>query len=86
MTKYSVTFARSAVKELERLNSSIVGRLMQKIEQLSDGPRPVGCRKLAGEENVWRVRVGDYRIVYSVYDAERIIDVVRLRHRSEAYR
>ncbi len=85
MAKYSVTLARSAVKELERLNSSVVGRLMQKIEQLSDGPRPAGC-KLAGEENLWRVRVGDYRIVYSVYDAERIIDVVRIRHRSEAYR
>jgi mRNA interferase RelE/StbE len=86
VAEYSVTFARPARKELERLNSPLVGRLVRKIEELSTEPRPFGCRKLAGEENLWRVRVGDYRIVYSIYDNERIVDIVRIRHRSEAYR
>jgi mRNA interferase RelE/StbE len=86
VAEYSVTVARPARKELERLSNVLVRRLIRKIEDLSSEPRPFGCRKLAGEENLWRIRVGDYRIVYSIHDNERMVDIVRIRHRSEAYR
>jgi mRNA interferase RelE/StbE len=85
MADYSITFARAARKELEALDAKVVGRVFPKIEALADDPRPAGCRKLVGEENLWRVRVGDYRVVYSIDDAKRTVDVVHIRHRSRAY-
>ena len=64
MGEYALTFARSALKELESLGGSVVRRVIAKIEALSAQPRPAGCRKLVGEENLWRIRVGDYRVIY----------------------
>jgi mRNA interferase RelE/StbE len=49
-------------------------------------PRPAGCKKLKGGQNLWRIRVGDYRVVYWLDDSRAVIDVVAVRHRSEAYR
>ena len=85
MADYAITFARSARKELESFDAPIVKRLVPKIEALAKEPRPTGCRKLKGEKNLWRIRVGMYRIVYAVYDDERRVDVVAVRHRSKAY-
>lgn len=84
MADYTITFARSALKELESLGGSVVRRVISKIEALAAQPRPAGCRKLAGEENLWRVRVGDYRIIYSVDDANEVVDIIAVRHRSKA--
>jgi mRNA interferase RelE/StbE len=85
MDNYSITFARSARKELESLDAGIVRRVFLKIELLSREPRPTGCRKLVGEENLWRMRVGDYRILYSIDDGNKSVDVIAVRHRSKAY-
>jgi mRNA interferase RelE/StbE len=85
MPEYAVVLARSARKELEALDPPIVGRLVARIEELATNPRPVGSRKLRGSGNLWRVRVGDYRIVYGVDDRRRVVDVVRIRHRRAAY-
>ncbi|MBU1878417.1 MAG: type II toxin-antitoxin system RelE/ParE family toxin, partial [Chloroflexi bacterium] len=49
-------------------------------------PRPLGCRKLQGVENLWRVRVGDYRVIYQVLDDELVVDIVAVRHRGQAYK
>ncbi len=78
MGDYTITFARSARKELGALEARVVRRLLQKIEALSRQPRPAGCRKLAGEENLWRVRVGDYRVIYAVDDANEVVMSPRL--------
>jgi len=86
MAEYAVTFARSARKELESLSDGIVGRILPRIENLANLPRPVGCRKLSGEQNLWRLRVGDYRVICSVDDSQRIVDVVAVRNRKDAYR
>lgn len=86
MDEYTITFARSARRELESLGASIVRRVFPRIEALSKEPRPGNCRKLSGRENLWRIRVGDYRVIYTVYDEQRIVDIVAVRHRSEAYR
>jgi mRNA interferase RelE/StbE len=60
--------------------------MIRAIERLATNPRPKGCRKLEGADNLWRIRVGDYRVIYSVDDARRIVDIIAIRHRSEAYR
>jgi mRNA interferase RelE/StbE len=85
MTDYVITFSRSARKELESLDGKTVRRIFPKLEALAKQPRPAGCRKLVGEENLWRVRVGEYRIIYSVDDSTREIDIIAIRHRRSAY-
>ena len=85
MADYSITFARSARKELESLNAHLVQRIFPKIEALAKEPRPKGCRKLRGEKDLWRIRVGEYRVIYSIYDDKKVIDVIAVRHRSAAY-
>ena len=86
MANYSVTFARSARKEVEKLHPSMARRVMQRIEALATIPRPSGVIRLQGHKNLWRIRIGDYRVIYSIDDAARNIDVSVVRHRSEAYR
>lgn len=85
MAEYSITFARSARRELEGLDSSVVSRILPKIESLAVHSRPHGSRKLTGEKHLWRIRIGDYRVIYSILDKERRIDITAVRHRREAY-
>ncbi|PYK37447.1 MAG: hypothetical protein DME49_11575 [Verrucomicrobia bacterium] len=61
-------------------------RIVRAMNALSRNPRPPGCRKVSGSENDWRIRVGDYRVIYEIADANRIVRVNRIRHRREAYR
>lgn len=71
MAEYSVTFARSARKELESLNANLIQRIFPAIETLAKDPRPKGCRKLRTEKHLWRIRVGNYRVIYSVATTRR---------------
>ncbi len=86
MSDYKIIFTRSARKELEAFDASLINRIFPKIELLAVQPRPKGSRKLQREENLWRIRVGDYRIVYTVDDKKLLVDIIAVRHRSEAYR
>ena len=86
MGDYTITLARSARKKLENLDAAFVYKIFPKIEALAEEPRPRGCRKLQGEKNLWRIRVGDYRVVYAIYDEKKLIDIIAVRHRSEAYK
>ena len=86
MRDYTVVFTQSARKELERLPQASARRILRVIERLSTDPRPAGVRKLQGTEDLWRLRVGDYRIVYAVEDANQLVDVRVIRHRKDAYR
>jgi mRNA interferase RelE/StbE len=86
MADYSISFARSARKELERLPASVAERILAKVEALAGNPRPVGVIKLHGKKNLWRMRVGDYRVVYSIDDFPKAVDVVVIRHRRDVYR
>jgi len=85
MASYTITFARSARKELENLDTHLVNRIFPKVESLARDPRPSGCRKLRGEKNLWRIRIGDYRVIYAIYDHEPHVDIIAIRHRSKAY-
>jgi mRNA interferase RelE/StbE len=86
MADYSISFARSARKELEHLSGELTERILAKIETLAENPRPVGVIKLHGQKNLWRMRVGDYRVVYSIDDFSKMIDVSVIRHRRDVYR
>ena len=86
MPEYQITFARSARKELQALAVEFAERVLKKIETLALNPRPAGCRKLSGAKDLWRLRVGDYRVVYKIDDHRRLIDVAVIRHRREVYR
>ena len=85
MAEYTITFARSARRELEALDAPLVERIVTAIEALARAPRPRGCRKLRGERNLWRIRIGEYRVVYAVYDERQLVDIISVRHRSNAY-
>ena len=86
MARYAVEFRRSAKKDLERLDSLVQRRVLRATEGLAIDPRPPGCRKLHGSDNAFRIRVGDYRVVYTVDDAVLIVAIERVRHRGEVYR
>ena len=86
MPEYNIRFAQSARKELEHLDASVVNRAFPRIEALAQNPRPRGCRKLQGFESIWRIRVGDYRVIYQVLEDEQVVDIIAVRHRSQAYR
>ena len=86
MSDYSINFVRSARKELERLTSREVSRIFARIEALTKDPRPKGCQKLVGESKLWRIRIGDYRVIYSIDDQTMSIDIMQVRHRSDVYR
>jgi mRNA interferase RelE/StbE len=83
VTEYLVTFTASAKKELRDLPSEIIERLLPR--ELSSSPRPAGCKKLRGYKSQWRIRVGDYRIVYVIDDTSKGVDIRRIAHRKEAY-
>lgn len=86
MADYAIVFARSARRELERLHDSWSSRVLKRIEALAGNPRSSGCRKLEGAENLWRIRLGDHRIIYAVEDRTRVVDITAIRHRRDAYR
>jgi mRNA interferase RelE/StbE len=84
---YSVRIKTSAIKEIEAIPTKRERqRIVRPISALADDPRPVGCQKLAGGENRFRVRQGRCRIVYAVEDSELIVEVVRVGHRKDVYR
>jgi mRNA interferase RelE/StbE len=85
MSDYAITFARSARKELEALDAALVNRIFHKIVALAKDPHPKGCRKLRGEKFLWRIRIGDYRVIYTINDDARLVDIIVVRHRSKAY-
>ena len=83
---YRVLLERAAEKDLGRLGSGIRIRVLTAIQALASNPRPPGCRKLVGSKHDWRIRVGDYRVIYEIADEIRIVRVNRVRHRGAVYR
>jgi len=80
-----VGLARSEGKELEALPDATLVRIARRLDQLAQDPRPPGCKKLRGQSNLWRIRVGSYRIVYLVDDRGRLVDVRAVGDRKDIY-
>lgn len=82
---YSIIVSNSAEKDMSRLDRPVLKRIAVAIDGLAENPRPNGCIKLKGSEDFWRIRVGDYRVIYTIADEIEIVDVRRVRHRREVY-
>lgn len=82
---YEVNLSPGARRAFVKLGDSVRARIEQRIDDLAANPRPPGCVKLGGFANTWRVRVGEYRIVYEVYDNRLVVVVIRIGHRREVY-
>ncbi|HEY3549208.1 MAG TPA: type II toxin-antitoxin system RelE/ParE family toxin [Propionicimonas sp.] len=80
---YQVLFTTAAAREVKKLPRPARDRVLDAIASLADDPRPRASKKLVGEQTAWRVRVGDYRVIYDVLDAELTVTVVRAAHRRE---
>jgi mRNA interferase RelE/StbE len=85
MASYSLHWKRSAERDLRKLPREVIVRLMELAESLRQAPFPVGSKKLTGMQNAYRVRSGDYRLIYEVRSNELIIQIVRVGHRREVY-
>lgn len=83
---YEILLAKPAEKDLKRLPPEIFDRILQKIQALADEPRPPGCRKLSGTERDYRIRVGEYRVLYEILDEAREVRVYRVGNRRDVYR
>ena len=82
---YTIQIERSAQKQLAKINSPFFEAISEKIVALENNPRPPGCKKLAGRES-WRIRVGDYRVVYNIVDQILLILIIDIDHRKQIYR
>jgi len=85
MAKYKVLIKESAVKELEKIPRKYLKQIIGRIQSLAHDPRPQGCQKMSAKER-YRIRQGDYRIVYSIQDDELTIHIYKIGHRREVYR
>jgi mRNA interferase RelE/StbE len=83
---YRVLLRPAAIRDLEKLETKIKSRVERVMDALAENPRPRGAKKLAGFNDEWRVRVGDYRVLYVINDRDKSLTVARVAHRSEAYR
>ncbi|MCP4641908.1 MAG: type II toxin-antitoxin system RelE/ParE family toxin [bacterium] len=83
---YEVRFAPKAVRQLRKLSKPVQRRVFEHVEALVDNPRPAGCTKLSGAEGFYRIRVGEYRVIYTIEDQKLIVLVVKIGDRKDIYR
>lgn len=85
MDSYKVEWKRSATKELKAFPKDVIARILKAVEQLPVNPYPSGVRKLVGSEHTYRIREGDYRIIYTVGMSSLVVEVIRVGHRKDVY-
>ncbi len=83
---HEIYLEKSAEKDLRKLPVSVFQRVPVHLKALSVDPRPPGCHKITGSKKDWRIRIGDYRMIYEIDDHARTVKVMRVRHRREVYR
>ena len=83
--RYAVEILRTAQKQLSRLDRQAQSRIIDSIRQLGADPRPSGCKKLSGRSG-WRIRIGDYRVLYEIHDDRLVVLVVAIGDRKDVYR
>jgi mRNA interferase RelE/StbE len=85
MVSFNIEWKRSAVKELRSLPKDAIERILKAVEQLSANPYPAGVRKLVGSEHTYRIRLGDYRVIYTITASSLIVEIIRVGHRKDVY-
>jgi mRNA interferase RelE/StbE len=85
VNEYSLEIKQSAEKEMDALDDALFARIDRKIMALAENPRPAGCKKLKGYKDQWRIRVGDWRVLYIVDDSTKLVSITRVAHRREVY-
>ena len=83
---YEIYFKKSAVKELTKIPKKDQTLITAAIKALALNPHPRGYKKLIGENITYRIRIGNYRVIYDLYDTKLYIEIIRIRHRKDAYR
>jgi mRNA interferase RelE/StbE len=83
---YSIELAPAAQRQLKKLPASLLRTLLKQIQKLSHDPRPTGFKKLVNHETLYRIRVNDYRIIYTINDKQLLILIVKIGSRKEVYR
>lgn len=83
---YEVRFKSSARRAFDSLARQLQARILAKIDPLAENPRPIGSKKLAGPEDRWRIRVGDFRVIYEIHDQVLVVLVIAVGHRRDVYR
>ncbi len=86
MDSLRIEFARSATKDLRGIDRKWIPKIIAGIADLENNPRPGGCKKLVGSEHTYRIRIGDYRVIYEILDEILVVLIVRIRHRRDVYR
>ncbi len=86
MGTYRIEWKVSAARELKRIDRQAVARILRAVEALSSNPLPPGVRKLKGAEHTYRIRVGEYRVIYDLLASRLLVQIVRVRHRKNTYR
>ena len=84
--EHQIIIKPSAEKQLDKLPKSVRVRVLDKLEELRQDPRPHGAIKLIGADDLWRIRIGDYRVVYEIQDERLIVLVLRVAHRKDIYK
>ncbi|MCZ8196212.1 MAG: type II toxin-antitoxin system RelE/ParE family toxin [Flavobacterium sp.] len=84
MPLYKINFNKKSKKKLDKMSDAIITPIIEAIEGLAENPRPQGCKKLKGRSG-YRIRVGNYRIIYEIFDEILLIDVIDLGHRKDIY-
>ena len=84
--KFELLIENRAEKDLEKLDPSIFKLIAIQIKNLSENPYPHNSKKIMGSKNDWRIRIGDYRVLYEIDNKNRVIKIMRVKHRREAYR
>jgi mRNA interferase RelE/StbE len=86
MASFSLQWRKSTRKDLRRISRDMVSRIIAEVEKLADEPLPHGCEKLTSSEHTYRIRVGDYRVIYELLRDPKIVEIPRVRHRKDVYR
>jgi mRNA interferase RelE/StbE len=86
VASYRIEWKRSATKELQLLSPDLIRRVLIIVEQLAINPLPHGSIKLTGSDQTYRIRVGDYRVIYSLYQNLLLVEIIRIAHRRDVYR
>lgn len=86
MGLYKVEWKKSAKKELKKLDKQVIPRILQAVENLAENPYSSDSKKLVGSDSIYRIRIGDYRIIYNIESSVLTIEVIKVAHRREIYR